>query len=104
MNYPEIRGKVTSKVDVLIRANQMDVDLNQSFYAINWFDTRIEWMYHFYNFLASRSVIKVGGRPFFKAKVKEVLLDESQSKRDLLLIVRYPNGCLLYTSPSPRDS
>ena len=91
-SYPEIRGKVTSKIDVLIKANDTNVDLNQSFYAINWFDTKIEWMYHFYNFLASRSVVKIGGIPFFKAKIKEVLSGDAKDQRELLLIVRYPNG------------
>lgn len=90
--YPEIRGKVTSKTDVLIRANDTNVDLNQPFYAVNWFDTKVEWLYHFYNFLAVKSVRKVGGIAFFKAKVKEVLVGDAKDQRELLLIVRYPSG------------
>ncbi len=91
-NLPEIRGKVISNTHVLIRANAEGVNLNEPFFAINWFSTKVEWMYHFYNFLASRSVVKVGGKPFFKAKVTETLVDTSNSRRDLILIVRYPNG------------
>lgn len=91
-NLPEIRGKVTNTIDVLIRANAEGVNLNTSFFAINWFSTKLEWMYHFYNFLATRSVLKVGGKPFFKAKVSETIIDTSNSRRDMLLIVRYPNG------------
>ena len=91
-NLPEISGKVTNNIDVLIRANRVGVNLNEPFYAINWFSTKMEWMYHLYNFLAARSVIGVGGTPFFKAKVTETIVDTSNSKRELLLIVRYPGG------------
>ena len=91
-NYSEIRGRVTKKIDVLIRANQEGIDLNQQLYAINWFSTKVEWLYHFYNLLAVRSVIKIGGRAFFKAKVTETLVDDNNSRRDLILIVKYPGG------------
>ena len=91
-NYSEIRAQVTKKMDVLIRANQPDIDLNTPIYAINWFSTKIEWLYHFYNLLASRSLIKVKGRALFKGKVTETLIDDHQGRRDLLLIVRYPSG------------
>ena len=91
-NLPEISGKVTNSIDVIIRANREGINLDEPFYAINWFSTKMEWMYHLYNFLAARSVLKVGGTPFFKAKITETLLDTSNSKRELLLIVRYPGG------------
>lgn len=91
-DYPEIKAKVTSKIDVLIRATQPDVNLDEPFYAINWFSTKTEWLYHFYNFLAVRSVRKIGGIPFFKASVSETILDEEEGRRDLILIVRYPSG------------
>lgn len=91
-NYSEIRGKVTNKIDVLIRATQEDINLDEPLYAINWFSTKVEWIYHLYNFLAVGSVRKIGGKAFFKAKVKETLLDEAKGRRDLLLIVRYPGS------------
>lgn len=91
-NSTEIRGKLTSKIDVLIRATQDDINLEKPLYAINWFSTKVEWIYHLYNFLAVGSVRKIGGRAFFKAKVKETILDEAKGRRDLLLIVRYPGG------------
>ena len=91
-SHSEITGKVTSKIDVLIRANQPDIDLNTPFFAINWFSTKVESLYHFYNFLAVRSVKKIGGEAFFKGKVTETLVDDNQSRRDLILIVKYPGG------------
>ena len=48
-------------------------------------------MYNLYNSLAARSVIKVGGKPLFKASVKKSLLSED-GKREILLMVRYPDG------------
>ena len=91
-SFPEIRGKVTSKIDVVIRATQEEINLEEPFYAINWFSTKVEWLYHFYNFLAIRSVKKIGGIAFFKAKVTETILDDSNGRRDLILIVHYPGG------------
>jgi len=90
--FPEIRGKVTSNIDVLIRATRPEINLNEPFYAVNWFSTKVEWLYHFYNFLAIRSVKKIGGKAFFKAKVTETIVDDSNGRRDLILIVHYPGG------------
>jgi len=88
----QIECEVTKSTSVLIRANTDTIDLNEPLYAINWFSTKIEWLYHFYNLLAAKSVLKIGGRAFFKAKVTKTILDESEMKRDLLLIIRYPGG------------
>lgn len=89
----EIRASVTKGTDVLIRAVNPEVDLAEPFYAINWFSTKIEWLYHFYNFLAARSVLKIGGEPFFKASAGETIVDDNgKGKRDLLLIIKYPGG------------
>jgi len=90
--YSEISVTVTSKIDVIIRTNGPDINLDEPFYAVNWFSTKVEWLYTFYNFLALRSVKKVGGTAFFKARVTETILDESKGRRDLILIVRYPSG------------
>ena len=91
-NYPEVRGQVTNKIDVLVRANQNGVDLNKPLYAVNWFSTKVAWLYHFYNLLAARSVIKIGGNAFFKAKVTETIVDDHRARRDLILIVYYPGA------------
>ena len=89
---PEVRATVTSNVDVLIKATKPDINLDEPLYAINWFSTKVEWIYHLYNALAVRSVRNIGGRAFFKAKVKETILDEAKGRRDLILIIRYPGG------------
>ena len=89
----EIRANVTKSTDVLIRGISPDINLTAPFYAINWFSTKREWLYNFYNLLAGRSVIKIGGKAFFKAKVSDTIVDETgNGKRDLLLIVSYPGG------------
>ena len=88
----EIKCNVTKSINVFIKAKDESVDLNQPLYAVNWFSSKIAWVYHLYNMLASRSVKKVGGEGFFKGKIVKTILDQNNSRRDLILIVRYPNG------------
>jgi len=87
-----ITCEVTKSVSVLIKSTVEDVDLQEPLYAINWFSTKMEWLYHLYNLLASRSVTKIGGKPFFKGKICEIIVDDVGVHRDLLLIVNYPGG------------
>ena len=47
---------------------------DETVYAINWFNTRSALVYDFYNFLAVRSVRKIGGGPFIKCKLDRVLI------------------------------
>ncbi len=84
--------KVTQSTQVLIKAKGDNIDLNQPLYAVNWFSTKRAWMYNLYNFLASKSLKKIGGKAFFKGEIMRTILDENNSIRDLILIVRYPNG------------
>lgn len=88
----EIQCDVTKSTKVLIKANTPASNLNEPLYAINWFSTKVEWVYHLYNFLASRSVLKIGGKAFFKGKITKTILDENKTTRDLILIVYYPSG------------
>ena len=60
-------------------------------YAINWFNTRSALVYDFYNFLAVRSVRKIGGKPFIKCKIDRSLTGDETLRRDVLLIVKYPS-------------
>lgn len=88
----EITCNVTKSTKVLIKANDPAVNLNEPLYAINWFSTKMEWVYHFYNLLASKSVVKIGGKAFFKGKITKTILDEKNKARDLILIIYYPGG------------
>ncbi len=88
----KIKCEVTSGTNVFIKANRAKVNLNASLYAVNWFSAKSEWLYHFYNFLASRSVKKIGGKAFFKGEVIKTILDENKASRDFILIVHYPGG------------
>lgn len=88
----EIACNITNSTKVLIKAKSSAVDLNEPLYAVNWFSTKMEWAYHFYNILASRSVTKIGGKAFFKGKVIKTILDENSTARELILIIQYPGG------------
>jgi len=88
----EITAQVTSKTKISIKGKNEKIDLNEPLFAINWFATKMEWLYHFYNLLAAKSVFKVGGKPIFKGKITEIIMDQYSGDRDLLLIVKYPGG------------
>ena len=88
----EIQCKLTKSTTVLIRAKTPEIALDEPLYAINWFSTKVAWLYHLYNLLASKSVAKVGGKGFFKGEITQTVLDEAQVARTLILIVRYPSG------------
>ena len=40
--FPEISAKVTNKLEVLVRANQPGINLEEPLYAVNWFSTKRE--------------------------------------------------------------
>ena len=87
----EITAKVIGSTSVLIKTEKDGHTLNDELIAVNWFDTKTEWLYHLYNTLASKSVKKIGGIPLFKAKVLEDISDD-RYRREILLLVKYPNG------------
>ena len=64
---------------------------DETVYAINWFNTRSALVYDFYNWLAVRSVRKIGGGPFIKCKLERTLIDDEALRRNVLLIVKYPS-------------
>lgn len=88
----DITCKVTGSLNILIKGYGDGENLNEPLYAVNWFSAKMEWMYHVYNYLASRSVAKVGGGAFFKGKLTETIIDEANVHRELLLIVKYPGA------------
>ena len=87
----ELIAKITSSIRVAIRTQEPHESIAQPLYAVNWFDAHPQWMYHLSNSLAGRSVIKVGGKPLFKATVQESLLSD-EGKRQIILLVKYPDG------------
>ena len=76
----------------LIKPVIKNTDFNHPVYAINWFNTNPKWIYNFYNFLAARSVFKVGGKVFFKGEMIKPFQGADEDSRDMLLIVNYPSG------------
>ena len=87
-----MKGEVTKNISVLLKGTTKENALDKPLFAINWFSTKMAWMYHFYNFLALPRVKSMGGRVFFKGEVYESLYGDVSDSRELLLIVRYPSG------------
>lgn len=94
MSSDNLSIQVTKDIEISIRPKnrEFEIDIHQSMYAINWFDTKRAWLYKFYNLLAVSSVLKVGGKPYFKANTKELIQGSLELNRSTLLIVRYPNS------------
>ena len=67
-------------------------DLETPLFAINWFDTRVAWIYHLYNRLAAVRVHRIGGKVFFKGRVSEQVGGNPDLGRSYLLIVNYPSA------------
>jgi len=86
-----VTANIIASIRVHITALRPSFQLQQPVYALNWFNTSGLWLYNFYNFLAARSVLKVGGIPFFKARVDRTLYGDKDDRRAVLLIVRYPS-------------
>jgi len=77
----EIKCEITKSTNVYIKAKTPSVDLNEPLYAINWFSTKLEWMYHLYNFLASKSLKKVvEAKDFLKEKSPKLFLMKITAK------------------------
>ena len=89
-NEAALSRDITRSIRVDIVGNPDDV--NGPLYAINWFDTRIAVIYHFYNLIAAPRVYKIDGKPLFKGKCKETIGGDPEMARQFLLIVNYPSG------------
>lgn len=86
---PSITANIIASIRVHITALRADFKTNRPLYALNWFNSRQLWLYNLYNFLAESSVLKVGGVPYFKARLATTLYGEKADCRSVLLIVRY---------------
>jgi len=67
-------------------------DINGPLFAINWFDTKLAFVYHFYNLLAAARVFRVGAKVMFKGKCQQTISGDPEMARQFLLIVNYPSG------------
>ena len=81
--------QIIRKISVSLEGE--NVPAGSPLFAINWFDTRVAALYHFYNSLAAPRVFRIGGKVFMKAKVGKQLAGDSAMKRQFLLIVNYPS-------------
>ena len=86
---PLFSKQLTKKISVSLEGE--NVQAGSPLFAINWFDTRVAALYHFYNTMAASRVFRIGGKVFMKAKVGKQLVGDSEMKRQFLLIVNYPS-------------
>lgn len=86
----QLERKITGSISAIIEG-ELD-EIESPLFAINWFDTRLAWVYHFYNWLASSRVFKIGGKVFFKGKNVQTVSGNQSLARKFLLIVNYPSG------------
>ena len=85
-----IRAYIVGNTYVSIQRLNNSIDWEHPIHAINWFNTRQLQLYNFYNFIASRSVKKVGGIPLFKGRLMSRLYGSDEDQRQVLLLVKYP--------------
>ncbi len=86
-----VKARISKNSHMYILPADKYIDIDNKVFAINWFSTRMNWLYDLYNLLAGPLVSKVGAELFFKAKVVKILHGKRPDLRDTLLIVAYPN-------------
>ncbi len=90
-NSDFVRASIAGETYVQISRLNKTISWSDPVHALNWFDTRLLPLYNFYNFVAARSVTRVGGRPIFKGELTKHIAGNTKDLRTVLLIVRYPS-------------
>ena len=85
-----IHRKITGSMTAGIEGEKDEIET--PLFAINWFNTRFAFVYHFYNLLVAGRVFKVGGKLLFKGKCQQAISGNKDLARHYLLIVNYPSG------------
>ena len=85
-----IERQVTKRTKLVVQGSKQALD--NPLFAINWFDTRVAWIYHLYNYLSAGRLYKIGGKVFFKGKVTKMIAGDASLARQYLLIVNYPSA------------
>lgn len=87
-----ITQKITTKIDASIICATAGTRLDQSLWAINWFDLRRAWLYDLYNKVVFNHVRQIGAYPIFKGELSKIIHNDERLRREMLLIVKYPNA------------
>ena len=87
-----MRRQITSKKSIVLEPLGAPQALEEPLFAINWFNTRVAWLYTLYNYLAAIPLFRTGARIFLKARLRKILQGEKAEGRNLLLVVNYPSG------------
>ncbi len=86
-----VRATIAGESYVQIDRMNETIPWSEPVHALNWFNTRWLPLYNFYNFIAARSVARVGGKPIFKGELIKHITGDTNDLRSVLLIVRYPS-------------
>ncbi len=87
---PTIERQVTKSTTFFVQGSKQALD--NPLFAINWFDTRANWLYQLYNYLSAGRLYKIGGKVFFKGKITKMISGDASLARRHLLIVNYPSA------------
>ncbi|SMD32710.1 hypothetical protein SAMN04488029_1061 [Reichenbachiella faecimaris] len=87
-----VTHQITRQLSASVISTHPSTQLDQPLWAINWFDLKRAWLYDLYNKLVFNHVRKIGAFPVFKARLSKTILDNERLKRDMLLIVQYPQA------------
>lgn len=91
-NNKIVTQKLTKKMSASIISAHPQTRLDQSLWAINWFDLKRSWLYELYNRIVIGDVREIGAYPIFKGRLNKVILSNDRLKRDMLLVVKYPDA------------
>lgn len=87
-----MKRQIRSKISIVLEPIGLKQSPGQPLFAINWFNTRLAWLYTLYNYLAAIPLIRAGASVFVKARLRKTLQGEEADSRNLLLVVNYPSG------------
>lgn len=81
----KINATTTIKIVPLAKAES----ITGPYYAINFFNTKLAWLYGFYNLVAAHPARKAGGKAFIKIRHQKTLSGKPENGRQFLLLVHY---------------
>lgn len=84
-----IAQKINATTTIKIAPLKSETSVTGPFYAINFFNTKVAWLYGFYNFLAARPARKAGAKAFIKIRQQKTLAGRPEDGREFLLLVHY---------------
>ena len=88
----QLTQQINKDITISIVPTNAETNLEESIYAINWFDRKRKSLYNLYTTLTGPLALNVGARLHFKGRHIEKIEGDDADKREMLLIVRYPSA------------